>query len=644
MIPKVKSLIGKIVDWIATAIGVVVLFLGGILRRIWAHLIKRPLVFIGAPVRRNFESARGRVRLIAIAVLLLFIVSGTYVYPNPYNWVAQQINRGIDNVDKQSWVEGTPVLNRITDVRIPEAHPQPFKLGLDLVGGTELLYDADTTKVEEADKVGAVEGVRDVIERRVNAFGVAEPVVQTDKSGDQWRVLVQLAGVTDVDEAIKQIGETPLLEFKEANDVVPTITALTETQKKDLEKFNADALKKANDLLRRVLAGGDFAALARENSDDPGSGQAGGDLGWVKRGAFVEEFDKSLFDKLKDGEIDRQLVKTQFGYHIIQRLESRGSGADLEVHSRHILIKTKTEADINPPPADEQWKNTALSGTNLSRAQVVFDPQTSEPQVQLTFDEAGGKLFEEITQRNVGKQVAIFLDNQIISAPTVQEAITGGQAVINGDFTVQDAKLLSQRLNAGALPVPISLVSQQRVGATLGEVAVQRSLRAGIYGFILVALFMILYYRLPGFISVVALIVYVTLVLAIFKFWPVTLTLAGIAGFILSIGMAVDANVLIFERLKEELRRGRGLQQAAEEGFIRAWSSIFDSNASSLITCAILSWFGSSIVKGFALTLAVGILVSMFSAVWVTKNLLKLVMAEKTSRYDWLYGARRPEA
>ena len=250
-------------------------------------------------------------------------------------------------------------------------------------------------------------------------------------------------------------------------------------------------------------------------------------------------------------------------------------------------------------------------------------------------------MFEEITSRNVDKIVGIFLDKQPISLPRVQQAITGGQAVITGTFDVQEAKLLAQRLNAGALPVPINLVSQQTVGASLGEIAIQRSLRAGLYGFALVALFMILYYRLPGLIAIVALLMYVAFVLAIFKLWPVTLTLAGIAGFILSIGMAVDANILIFERLKEELRLGKSLPQAMQAGFERAWTSIRDSNVSSLITCVILSWFGTSMVKGFALTLAIGIVVSMFSAITVTRTFLRMIIRERHQGRLWLYGVSR---
>ena len=270
-----------------------------------------------------------------------------------------------------------------------------------------------------------------------------------------------------------------------------------------------------------------------------------------------------------------------------------------------------------------------------------MDPTTGIPQVSLEFDSEGSDLFAEITKRNNGKLVAIFLDGFPISIPRVNEPILTGKAVISGSFSIQDAKTLTQRLNAGALPVPISLISQTTVGASLGNVSVAKSLRAGLWGLLIVALFMILYYRLPGVLAVLALIVYVTVLLALFKLIPVTLTLAGIAGVILSIGMAVDANVLIFERLKEELRSGRDLASAIDEGFARAWTSIRDSNISSIITCVILFWFGSSVIKGFALTLCIGIIISMFSAIVITRKFLKVVGKMDINGREWFYGVKK---
>ena len=592
--------------------------------------------------RGTLQTTRGRVRWALFGVIVLAILSGLLVYPNYYNQFAALANGQISRLNDWTAPKYLEWVKTASQVRLPSYTEKPFRLGLDLVGGTQLLYDADTSKVALSDRASALEGVRDVIERRVNAFGVAEPLVQTDRSGDQWRVLVELAGVKDVNEAIKQIGETPLLEFKEQNEAAH-VAVLTDEQKKEIAESEKQAKIKAEDLLKRLRRGEDFVELAKKYSEDPGSKDQGGDLDWVKKGTFVPEFDKALFEDLKVGERTKEPVKTQFGYHIIEKLDERQNDqGELEIHSRHILAKAKSESDFQQPQnPEDQWKNTPLSGKQLKRASVVFDQQTQQPQVSLEFNDEGSKLFEEITSRNVDKIVGIFLDKQPISLPRVQQAITGGQAVITGTFDVQEAKLLAQRLNAGALPVPINLVSQQTVGASLGEIAIQRSLRAGLYGFALVALFMILYYRLPGLIAIVALLMYVAFVLAIFKLWPVTLTLAGIAGFILSIGMAVDANILIFERLKEELRLGKSLPQAMQAGFARAWTSIRDSNVSSLITCVILSWFGTSMVKGFALTLAIGIVVSMFSAITVTRTFLRMIIRERHQGRLWLYGVSR---
>lgn len=501
----------------------------------------------------------------------------------------------------------------------------PLRLGLDIQGGSSLVYDADVSKVPSSERDSALEGVRDVIERRVNAFGVSEPLVQTNRAGGQYRVIVELAGIQDINQAIQQIGETPLLEFR-----LPKGLA------------DAEALAKAKDLITQLQNGADFVTLAKENSDDPSAAINGGDLGFAKPGDFVAEFENALFDDLQDGQTTSEPIKTQFGYHVIRRIESRTSEVEgeqvVEVHGQHILVSTVegSEAALNFEP-------TSLSGQQLKRADVVFDPTTGSPQVQLTFDSEGAKLFQELTAQNVGRVIGIYLDQQPISLPTVNQEITGGTAVITGNFTLQEAKDLARRLNAGALPVPITLVSQQNIGASLGQVAVQRSFAAGIIGLAIVALFMILFYRLPGLLAVLALVVYTVLVLAIFKVWPVTLTLAGIAGFILSIGMAVDANILVFERTKEELRAGRPLVSAIDEGFRRAWLSIRDSNISSLITSAILIWFGSSLIKGFAITLSIGILLSMFSALTVTRTFLLLVARKWLSKHLWLFGIRKEE-
>ena len=397
----------------------------------------------------------------------------------------------------------------------------PFKLGLDLQGGVHLTYKADLSAIKPAEAADAMEGLRDVIEKRVNAFGVGEPLVQAEKSagGDQ-RLIVELPGVTNVNEAIKMIGETPFLEFKTEN---PNADKLTEEEKKDSSKV------------------------------------------------FV---------------------------------------------------------------------SSDLTGRYLKKAILDFDQTTFEPVISLEFNDEGGKLFAKMTKENVGKSIAIFLDGAPISVPNVREEITGGKAQITGQFTPQEAKLLVQRLNSGALPVPVSLISQQSVGPTLGEKFLAKGIMAGIYGMILVSLFLILWYRLPGLAAVLALGLYTIIILALFKLIPVTLTAAGIAGFILSVGMAVDANILIFERMKEELKKGKNLQSAVSEGFSRAWLSIRDSNISSLITAGILFWMGTSMIKGFALTLGVGILISMFSAITVSRTFLLAIGLKGESRIGkFLFGS-----
>lgn len=513
------------------------------------------------------------------------------------------------------------------------------QLGLDLQGGTSLLYTADVSNIATEERQSALDGVRDVIERRINAFGVSEPNIQTVREGEEWRVLVELPGVTDITEAVNRIGETPLLEFKKEGPP----PEIPEEVKQQIRDENEKKRVTAQETLDALRAGGDFDAKAREVSDDPGSKEKGGDLGEFSQGDMVPAFDDVVFNKATVGEVYPELVQSDFGYHIIrvdERAEAPAQDAEnaepRKAKAHHILFRTQPE---NPQFSGPNYVDTGLTGEQLERADVVLDPTTGLPTVSISFNSEGKDLFATLTRENLDKTIAIYLDGTVISAPVVQSEITNGEAVITGNFSLDEAKELAQRLNAGALPVPVELISQQNIGPSLGQQSVERSVFAGLVGMAALVLFMILYYRLPGALAVLALGLYLLITLAIFKWWPVTLTMAGIAGFILSVGMAVDANVLIFERMKEELRNGKPLNQCFDDGFRRAWTSIRDSNYSTLITCLILYWFGSSLIRGFAITLAIGTVVSIFSAITVTRTLLHLVRVKNT----WWYGVKRSQ-
>lgn len=399
-------------------------------------------------------------------IILLAVTAVFFTYPNfpqPFNWLEKKL---------------------------------PWKLGLDLVGGTHLIYKIDASQVADSDRDSVISGLRDVIEKRVNLFGVAEPSIVTAKEGGSYRLIVELAGVKDVNEAVRQIGATPLLEFYE------TMQAGTSTQ----------------------------------------------------------------------------------------------------------LVPT------------------TLTGRYLKGAQIDFDQTTGVPQIALKFNDEGAKIFEEITERNVGKTICISIDRQIEEkdCATVLEKISGGRAQITGRFTPDEAKKIVSRFNAGALPAPINLISQQLVGASLGQESLKKAAYAGFIGTLIIMIFMIIYYRTRGIFASLALLIYIALSLAILKILSITMTLSGIAGFILSIGMAVDANILIFERTKEEIKKGLEKISAIEEGFKRAWPSIRDSNMSTIITSLILYFFTTSFVRGFALTLLIGVLVSMLSAIIITRTMMRV--------------------
>ena len=355
-----------------------------------------------------------------------------------------------------------------------------------------MVYEVDMSQVSSGDRDSVMSGLKDVIEKRVNLFGVSEPQVITANQAGSYRLIVELPGVKDTQAAINQIGTTPLLDFRE-------------------------------------------------------------------------------------------------------------------------VIQNGTSTVFIP---------TQLTGRYITDAKLDFDQSTNAPYISFDLNDQGAKIFEDLTSKNIGKPIAIFLDNQLIEMPTVKDTISGGKAQITGKFTLDEAKQLVQRFNAGALPAPITLVNQQTIGASLGQESLKKAVYAGLIGTLAVILFMLIYYRKFGIFAAAALIIYIAITAAIFKLL-ITMTLAGIAGFILSIGMAVDANILIFERTKEELKKGLARVSAIEEGFKRAWPSIRDSNISTMITAGILFFFTTSFVQGFALTLFIGVVISMFSAITVTRLLLR---------------------
>lgn len=507
-----------------------------------------------------------------------------------------------------------------------------LNLGLDLQGGIHLEYQVDTSQIPEEKRGQALQAALAVIERRVNAFGVGEPLVQLSRSGEEDRIIVELPGVKDVEQAKSMLKETPYLEFQEDN---------TEAVQKEIDTLNEESKQQADAVLERAKQGEDFAELAKTESKDPGSAEKGGDLDFVTKGKFVKEFDEVIFNPdFKTGTVWPNLVESPFGWHSIKKTDERGEGDAKEVRASHILF---VKQSLESLPESVRFKSTGLSGKNLKDAFVDYGggQGLGLPQVSLRFDAEGAKLFAEITKRDVGKQIAIFLDGEIISAPTVQAEIPNGQAVITGDYSLKEAKALVARLNEGALPAPITLIGQQSVSASLGEESLQKSFIAGLIGVGAVIVFMILYYRFFGLIAAGALLLYTGLLFTIFKLssltpFPITLSLAGIAGFVLSIGMAVDANILIFERTWEEIRSGKNLKKAIDEGFRRAWSSIRDGNVSTILTCLILMWLGTGFVKGFALILLIGVLFSMFTAIVITRAMLALVLGSWAEKYPFL--------
>jgi len=422
-------------------------------------------------------------------LIILFFISLIFVAPDLVNFPLKK-------------------LNDFFHLNLPYFPKKDFSLGLDLAGGTHLIYKTDLSKISKKDQDDALSALRNVVERRVNLFGVKEPKVYIARVQNQARLIVEIAGIKDIKAAIEMIGKTPFLEFKEERDPEET---------------------------------------------------------------------QEILEAQKEG----------------KRLDE-----------------------------DPYFKSTGLDGRYLKKAWLDFNPTTGEPVVSLKFNKEGAKLFEEITERNVGKKVAIYLDGSPISIPVVKEKISGGEAQISGEFSQKEAKELAERLNAGALPVKIDLISQQTIEATLGKEFLKKGIMAGGLGFLLIIIFLLLYYRKLGFYGVLSLMFYLGYLLGLFKLVGVTLTLAGIAGLVLSIGMAIDSNILIFERIKEERKLNLPEATAIKNGFERAWPSIRDANLTTLFVCIILFYLTESLTKGFALTLGLGILMSVFCAMVVMKTFL----------------------
>jgi preprotein translocase subunit SecD len=442
---------------------------------------------------------------------LLWVIIGLTLVAAVIDWPRVPVKFQLGSWKVDTTIAGPDI--DLTRYGFPLQKELNVKQGLDLQGGTEVSLNLDMSKVAPGDRQAASDAAVSVLQNRVNFTGATEAVVQPARVGGDWRVLVELPGVKDTDQAVQLIGQTAQLEFREF--------------------------------------------------------------------------------------IDPSAASTQF-------------------------------------PTMENTKSTGLTGKDLERAIVDTTNPANGPQVAITFTSEGKKKFSALTQRLVGQPLPVFLDQQLLTSPTVNTPITDGNGVISGSFTAQTAKQLALQLSAGALPVPIQVVEQRTIGATLGQESVSRSVIAGVIGLALVMLFMLLNYRKLGLIADVALVLYAMFTLALFKWIPVTLTLSGIAGFVLSIGMAVDANILIFERYKEEIRKGNKTKAALEIGFNRAWPSIRDSNISTLITCAILYGFGSGSVRGFALTLALGVAVSLFTAVVVTRTFLRVWFAP-----EYVFNAAR---
>ncbi len=495
-----------------------------------------------------------------IPILIIVVAAGWVVYPQNPGIHIGPVNR---------------------DIRIVR--------GLDLQGGLRVLLEADLPATT-AITTQQMQAARDIVENRVNGLGVTEPLVQV--AGTR-RILVELPGVVNEEQAISTIRETGLLEFVEVSAADLYSLQAGQTIQTDFAQSSSTtsgtATAPAPEAIVTLIGSTSTVAASP-------SGQASSEPG--------------------------PATSTLASETTPQASAPAGSGTPAPT------IEATTEPTPEATPEGPIF-HTVMTGSSLETAAASRN-ELGEYQVAFRLTSEGSRIFSDYTGAHIGGYLAIVLDKRIISIPRIENQISQGSGTIRGNFTYESANSLAVQLNYGALPVPLKVVDSKAVGPTLGQDSLRRSAVAGVIGLSVVVLFMALYYRLPGLLADMALLVYALVTFALFKLVPVTLTLPGIAGFVLSLGVAVDANVLIFERMKEELRAGRALRQAIDLGFSRAWPSIRDSNLSTLITCAILYWFGStfgaSIVKGFSLTLAIGVLVSLFTAITVTRTFLHIVL------------------
>lgn len=557
-----------------------------------------------------------RTTRMASVILLIALVSAIFAVPS--SWAIKQ---GLPDNQFFNWLKS-----------------EDIQLGLDLQGGTQLKYRIDLSEVQMGDREQVVEGMIGVIRNRVDGLGVAEPIIQSSKIGESHFIIVELPGIDNIEEAIQIVGKTVQLEFKEPK------TEYSEAELTDINAFNDAQRERTREALEKIQSGENIDSIAEQYSEGMGLYNLGVQDFQPENG--LPEVFKEPVAGLTDGDLYNDIVETDEGLYIVKLIESKTEevtttdeeGNEVASEERQVklqVIRLNKKATV----PDGGYVETGLTGKQFKHASVTYD-QNINYRVSIQFDEEGKDLFAQITERNVGQPVAIFLDDFPISEPVVQEPITDGEAVITGQFTQKEANDLAMNLNTGALPAPIVLIGQSNVGATLGQNALSQGIMAGVIGLIILGLFMIAYYRLPGIVAVLALGVYAMIIIALFKILGVTLTLAGIAGVILSIGMAVDANILIFERFKEELKSGKTIKNSIEIGFKRAWTSIRDSNISSLITCFILFMFGTGIIKGFAVTLSIGIIVSMFTAINVTRALLLSFTTATLTKSSTIWGVK----